>query len=525
MNATNQPKPPVIIVTGASGFIGRYFIEEVKDDYTIYAIARRSQRKSEVPDHPNIHWMRVDIGEEKEVVRAINTISKEHASIDFVFHFAGYYDFSYKNVPEYHRTNVKGTENLLKCVESLAPKRFIFSSSLAVSDFSDPNRIIDERSPADADYPYATSKKQAEELVHEFSSKFPCTIVRLAAIYSDWCEYGPLYALLNAWLKKGWMSKIVVGRGKSGIPYLHVFDLNDFMLKIIEKHRQLGNCDVLIASRDGCTSHNRLFDVANRYFYGETVYPTYIPVFVAAIGVIGINVIGKLQRSEPFEKLWMLKYIDQRMEVDASKSREILNWEPKPRYDIKRRLLFLIENMEYNPQLWNKKNIAMAIKKVEERPGLKMFNIMLAIKDRTIAEYVAYISLPENKEKFPNYQKLDREDLISKATYMYEVLETAILNGHRTHTLSFSRSFAQNRFKEGFGLNELTSGFTRISSKIEEEIRYHPELVAMQQRVRDKFVITNQLIVDEIEDVYENLSEKNADVKGRHLSPARQGVG
>jgi nucleoside-diphosphate-sugar epimerase len=362
MNASSQTRLPVIIVTGASGFIGKYFIEEVKNNYKIYAFARRSQRKSEVADHPNIHWMRVDIAEEKEVARAMNAIAKEHASIDFVFHFAGYYDFSYKNVPEYHKTNVQGTENLLKGVEPLTPKRFIFSSSLAICDFSDPNRIIDERTPADAVYPYATSKKAAEELVQQFSSKFPCTIVRLAAIYSNWCEYGPLYALLNSWLSKGWMSKMVVGRGKTGIPYLHVFDLNNFMLKIVEKHNQLGNYDILIASHDGCVSHNRLFDVANRYFHGVTVYPQYILVFIAAIGVMGINLLGRLQRREPFEKLWMLKYIDQRMEVDASKSHTILDWKPKPRYDIKRRLLFLIENMKYNPQLWTKKNIAMAIK-------------------------------------------------------------------------------------------------------------------------------------------------------------------
>ncbi|MEE4377695.1 MAG: NAD(P)-dependent oxidoreductase [Candidatus Competibacteraceae bacterium] len=509
MSDSNRQKLPVIIVTGASGFVGRYFIEQVKDDYTIYAIARRSQRKSEVADHPNINWMRLDIGEEKEVARAIKVISEEHGSVDFVFHFAGYYDFTYKDVPEYHRTNVQGTENLLKGVESLKPKRFIFSSSLAITDFSDPNRIIDERSPADADYPYATSKREAEELVKQFSSKFPCTIVRLAAIYSDWCEYGPLYALLNAWLKKGWMSKIVVGRGKTGIPFLHVVDLNNFMLKIIEKHDQLGSCDVLIASDRGCVSHNRLFDVSSKYFYGETIYPVYMPVFLASIGVIGINLLGKLLRKEPFEKLWMLTYIDQRMEVDPSKSHEILDWKPKPRYDIKRRLLFLIENMKYNPQLWTRKNIAMAIKHEEERPGLKIFNVMLSMKEKIIAEHVAHISSPENNNKYPNYQKLDKEELISRATYMYEILEIAILNGHRTHTLSFSRTLAQNRFKEGFGLNELISAFSRMASKIEEAIRHHPELLTMQQRVHDKVMITMQLIVDEIEDVYENLSTKN----------------
>ncbi len=501
---------PVIIVTGASGFIGRYFIDEAKDNYTIYAMARRSQKKSEVADHPNIKWMRVDLGKEKEVARAIEIISIEHNSIDFVFHFAGYYDFTYENVPEYERTNVHGTENLLKCIDPLNPKRFIFSSSLAVTDFSDPYRIIDERSPADANYPYAISKKKAEELVQQYSSSFPCTIVRLAAIYSDWCEYGPLYALLSSWLKKGWRSKLVVGKGKSAIPYLHVVDLNNCLLKIVEKHNQLDDFDVLVASSNGCISHNEIFDVAQKYFYGITIHPLHIPVILASIGVVGINILGKVSRTQPFEKLWMLNYIDQRMEVDASKTHEKLEWQPKPRYDIKRRMLFVIENMKTNPILWTKKNFEMAHKKVEERLGLKIFNVILSMKDDIILEHVAHISLPENKNKYPYYQKLDKEELIKQVGYMYELLEIALLSGHRTHTLNFPRTLAQKRFEEGVGLDELISALSWIAAKIDESLRYHPEMVMVQQRIRDEIVITMQLIIDEIEDVYENHCVKNA---------------
>jgi len=505
MSESRQPDLPVVILTGASGFVGQYFLDEIKEDYIVYAIARRSQRKAEVAEHPNIHWLRLDIGVEKDVNRALAMIAKEHASVDFVFHFAGYYDFTYKNAPEYYNTNVQGTKNLLNGLKSLKPKRFIFSSSLAISDFSDPNRIIDEQTPADANYPYANSKREAEELVRQFSREYPCTIVRLAAIYSDWCEYGPLYALLNSWLKSGWMAKIVVGRGKTGIPFLHVNDLNSFHLKIIEKHDRLGDCDILVASTDGCVSHNGLFDVACRCFHGQTIYPRHFPVLVAALGVVGINLLGKLMRSEPFEKLWMLKYIDQRMEVDASRSREILDWKPKARFAIKRRLLFLIENMKYNPQLWQKKNIAMAIKKEEERPSLKIFNVMLAMKEQTIAEHIAYLRQPENQHKYPNYNKISEDELKLRVTYKYEILEIAILNGHRTHTLNFSRTFAYNRAKEGFEFDELVGAFSKLAARIEESARHHPELVSMQQRVHDKVVITMQLIVDEIEEVFENL--------------------
>ncbi len=496
---------PVIIVTGASGFVGHYFIEEAKEKYTIYALARRSQKESEVSDHPNIHWMRVDIGEEEEVSRAMQKIAKRQRSIDFVFHFACYYDFTYKNVPEYERTNVVGTKNLLKCLEPLSPQRFIFSSSLAVTDFSDPNRIIDEKSPADADYPYANSKRKAEELVRQYADRFPCTILRLAAIYSDWCEYGPLYVILNSWLQIGWKSKIIVGRGKTALPYLHVADLNSCLFKIVAKHSQLENCNTLVASPNGCISHNRLFDHAQRYCYGTTIYPRYVPVVLASIGVILTNIFGKIFHASPFEKLWMMRYIDQRMDVDASKTFEQLDWQPKARYDLKRRLLFLVENMKTNPLLWKQKNIAMAHKKEEVRPGLKIYNAMLSVKEDLIREHVAHISLPENSNKYPHYQKLKKEVLTKRVRRMHEMLEIAILNGHRSHIFNYSRALAEKRFKEGFSLEELIRSLSRGAAKIEEALRYHPELVSMQQKVRDEIVITMQLVVDEVEDVYENL--------------------
>jgi len=52
---------PALIVTGASGFVGRHLLDELKDEYRIFGIARRSQRECGAPVHPNIAWMQVDV--------------------------------------------------------------------------------------------------------------------------------------------------------------------------------------------------------------------------------------------------------------------------------------------------------------------------------------------------------------------------------------------------------------------------------------------------------------------------------
>ena len=37
-------------------------------------------------------------------------------------------------------------------------------------------------------------------MLAEYAREFPATIVRFAALFSDWCEYPPLFMFLETWL-------------------------------------------------------------------------------------------------------------------------------------------------------------------------------------------------------------------------------------------------------------------------------------------------------------------------------------
>ena len=65
----------------------------------------------------------------------------------------------------------------------------------------------------------------------------------------------------------------------------------------------------------------------------------------------------------------MLKYVDLIMDVDASYTREILDWEPTPRFGILRRSLFLLEKMKSHPGVWHMRN-EVALKSVTKRINL-----------------------------------------------------------------------------------------------------------------------------------------------------------
>ena len=119
-----------IIITGASGFIGRHLLDRIKERYRIFGIARRSQVRSGAPVHSNIQWFQVDIAEREELERAFVRI-RDQGGARIVIHLAAHYDFTGREDPEYERTNVVGLRNVLDCCRSLEIDHFVFSSSLA----------------------------------------------------------------------------------------------------------------------------------------------------------------------------------------------------------------------------------------------------------------------------------------------------------------------------------------------------------------------------------------------------------
>ena len=96
-------KLPSLVVTGASGIIGRSFVEAAQDRFYIYGIARRPQKRAGVANHPNVRWIQVDIGNATALERV--TAHIEHSGgADFLVHLAAHYDFENVENPEYEQS-------------------------------------------------------------------------------------------------------------------------------------------------------------------------------------------------------------------------------------------------------------------------------------------------------------------------------------------------------------------------------------------------------------------------------------
>ncbi|HEC42940.1 MAG TPA: NAD(P)-dependent oxidoreductase [Bacteroides sp.] len=500
---------PGIIITGASGFIGRHFVEHNVNRYRMFCIARRSQRESGIPKHENIRWTQADIGDFSNLQDVVESIN-QYGGADFILHLAGYYDFTMVDHPQYEHTNVDGTRNVLKLAQYLNIKRFIFSSSLAASKFnSNPEQILNEQSPPDATYPYARSKRKAEEMIRNYSTMFPCTILRFAAVYSDWCEYPPLFVFLSTWLSEKWNSRIIGGKGETSITYIHITDLVKMIVSILDRSDNLPQLATYVSSPSGTVTHNELYEAATKYFYGRPKRAIRMPKIIATPGVIARTALGNLLGEKPFERPWMMKYIDKKLVVDARKTNENLDWKTTPRNDIIRRLLFMIENMKNHYVDWTVKN-ETAMNRITTRFNIRAYEVMMRHRDFIITKMVDHVYNGSNQVRYEHYRDLEKLVLKWYLTMLYQLIATSIKVGDRILIRKYIQAIALRRYKSGFSASEVVSFLSDFEKIILSELLIDPEAQETREQLFTAVNIAIQLSIDEIEESFEFFDSDSA---------------
>ena len=222
-----------------------------------------------------------------------------------------------------------GLRNVLLLSSAIGVPRFIFSSSVAACRIPPLGHVITEETPPHGGHVYAVTKREGEAMMFEFSDRLHPVIVRFAALFSDWCEYPPLFMFLKTWLSSAWNRNILGGQGQSAIPYLHVKDLMFFLLEVIARFDTLRPCEILIASPDGATSHRELYEAATLAYAGSRQKPIFMPRPLCGPGMWARDLFGRLTGDRPFERPWMSEYIDTVMAIDASRTRRRLDWAPR----------------------------------------------------------------------------------------------------------------------------------------------------------------------------------------------------
>lgn len=496
MKSKAKTRPTTVILTGASGFIGRHLLEDLKNDHRIFAIARRSPQESKIPVHPNVAWIRADIGNENSINRAFREIASAGGA-DYLIHLAAYYDFSGDENPEYQRTNIDGTRHIISLSKPLNLKLFVFVSSVAACSYPEPGKFIDEDSPADGIHIYSRTKFIGEQMTKNELDSLPACIVRLGAVFSDWCEYPPLYALMNIWLKTSWRSGLLAGKGISALPYIHVRDITIFFRRLLFHTDKVLNGKTLLACTSGSTTHRTLFDIATRGFFGKSKTPIMIPKLLVGIGMYIMSLLVST-----FEKPWMWRYVDHKLDIQNSKTCKLLDWEPSPRLKIERRMPFLVERYKSEPFAWLSRNLAI-LKKATSRPSFCIYNALSENEDKIIGlvlEQIRQIKLFSTEK---TSKKIVESEILWQIKLIYKLLITSIHTNHKLLIQNYFEVSGMNRFKAGYTANSINSILEELNQIALNELMKSKMLCECEQEIYDYISLPIKFAIDEVDLQYQ----------------------
>jgi nucleoside-diphosphate-sugar epimerase len=491
---------PRIVVTGASGFVGRHLVRALMERYRIVAIGRRAPRECGAPEHPNVTWYQVDIGDRAPLARVFEAI-RAGGGARVLVHLAAHYDFTGEEHPSYRRTNVEGLGHVLELSHGLGLELFVFASSIAACAFPPRGGTVSEASPADGVHIYAVTKRIGERMVADPSLPFRTCTARLAALFSDWCECPPLYVFLNTWLSGGWNARILAGRGESAVPYLHVRDAVTALALLVDDPSLPSPGELFMLGPDGATTHRELFETATREATGRPARPLLLPKPLCRLGIALRCALGDAIGVRPFERPWMGRYIDQQLAVDARQTRRRLGWEPRPRLAVLRRLPFLLENMQTHPVDWHRLNLAaMRIEHVHTH--LRIHYVLELHEDQICREVTEALLNPRRHRRCERYEAIPRHEHDWYNRLALHSLMSAIRTREKGLFMSHCRDLAERRREQGFRLDAVRCALELLNDTCIKVAAAADPTIPIEELDR-QITATVQFGLDELADIFE----------------------
>lgn len=277
-----------ILITGASGFIGGFLVEEaLRRGYDVWAGIRSNSSRTHLQDK-RIRFMNLYYDQPEAMTEQFREIGASTGAWHVVIHNAGI--TKTLNTADFYRVNAIYTHRL---IESLAaanciPEKFILMSSLSsygpVNEYSfRPIRLDDDQQP---DSVYGKSKLEAELFVKS-QTYFPYVILRPTGVYGPGDK--DYLAAINS-IRRGLDLK--VGMKPQKITFIYVKDLAVAAFLAAE-NTSVYNCSYFVADGDVYTDHE--FATLIKKIIGKRfVLSLRIPLWVCFIACFCSEFIGHI---------------------------------------------------------------------------------------------------------------------------------------------------------------------------------------------------------------------------------------
>ena len=226
----NPNAKPIIILTGATGFIGSFITEKaLKDGFQLIALTRANSNSKWLKQQ-NCHVETVDFSNVDELKNIFAKLLSRHGQIDYVIHNAGITKTN--KVGEFELVNYTYTKNLIDALvgANINLKKFVLVSSLAALGPGNEKTLapITSASAPSPNTAYGKSKLLAEKYLQTFTN-LNWLIIRPTGVY------GPKekdYFLMLRTVQKGLAPKI--GFRDQYLTFVYVTDLVDVILQSLK---------------------------------------------------------------------------------------------------------------------------------------------------------------------------------------------------------------------------------------------------------------------------------------------------
>ena len=200
----------MILVTGATGFIGQHLVKQlVEAHYPVCCLIRPSHRARSFAPGVKIHVVAGDVDDLPALRVALYDVTH-------VIHLAGIWDETERDT--FESANIQGTYNLIDAMQEVGVRRLITVGTLGADTHSA--------------YPYFRVKAQVDDIVE--ASGLDYTILESSVVYGRGDEWTELIALA---LRRFPFFFPIPSSGRARLQPLYVNDLIRCLLACIENDK------------------------------------------------------------------------------------------------------------------------------------------------------------------------------------------------------------------------------------------------------------------------------------------------
>jgi nucleoside-diphosphate-sugar epimerase len=300
---------PRILVTGASGFVGRALCQRLLDKGLHVRAAVRTRYV--LPEVLPVTVEQIIVGD----IGPATDWSEALAGVDVVIHLAArvhvMHEHSADTLASYRHVNVSGTEALARQAASAGVKRLVFLSSIKVNGEATTGLPFSALSPENPKDPYGVSKWEAEQLLSRVMTEtgMEVSIIRPPLVYGPGVKAN--FLRLMQWIGRG--VPLPFGLIKNRRSLIFLGNLVDALL-LVARHPSAKGRTYLVADREDFSTPQLVRSLAIEL--GKR--PKLLPIPPFTLRLVGMMT-GKVAEVE--------RLIGS-LQIDASAIHDELGWMP-----------------------------------------------------------------------------------------------------------------------------------------------------------------------------------------------------